>query len=248
MISLPYRYHGVVKKLLKPNLRVDETLNCFLKLDLRSLRKEISVRQKIRGDFKKSRWQSEYASLHPSEEDLQQYELVDQGTNGRFKLKATKRKESGDGFEILHYSLEKNQFKCNRSLCEVRCQKCPAANCVHLLTCTCTYYGMRGYCKHSHVINMLSATPGPDNEHSYLQANYSMGLEENILPLESRTTMLEVKCVISKKTVLFYPADPHNDIRRSTMIFNQAWHTLQVVARVVKTTDFIHWQPTAPNC
>ena len=173
------RFNRSIKTLLKPNLRVDETLDMFLRLDMKFLRKDLSVAMKIRGDVKLSRWQVEFPKLHPTERDMENYEISE--VNGTvYKLKVTKKNNERNTEETVHYTLKKNYFKCNRALCEIRCQECPNQNCVHDLTCTCSFYGLR----HQHIIATLAAVETPNPEHNYIEADMQLGLEEGVLEAE----------------------------------------------------------------
>ena len=55
--------------------------------------------------------------------------------------------------------------------------------------------------------------------------------------------------VLGWETFLFHPAYPRGVMLGALLgIPTELWHLPQVVPRVVQTTDFMHPQPTLPNC
>ena len=148
------RYHGVIKRMLKPHMRLDSFMLTLIKVNEKYHRKDICTALNIRGAFQPSAAQKEFRSLHPTEEG--QFSVTE--FNDKFKVS----KLSGDTWNVF-----KNLPTCNRRLCQVTCPKCPSGHCWHEFVCTCEWYSYRNMCEHIHVVAQTTAEAPFDKQRDF---------------------------------------------------------------------------------
>ena len=138
------RYHGVIKKKLKPHMRIDVFMHTLIKVNQKYHRKDICTELNIRGAFQPSSAQREYCLLHP-------------GVEAAFTVKANETgydiKESPDS-DNKTCSVIKKPPTCNRELCQITCPNCPDKHCMHEYACTCDWYSYRNMCSHLHLVSI----------------------------------------------------------------------------------------------
>lgn len=138
------RYHGVIKRLLKPFMRLDQFMITLIKVNDRYHRKDVCISCDIRGSFQPSVAQKQYRSLHTKS-----------GRN--FHIVAVSETQfnfhdSEDDPEVL-YTVTKNLKTCNKNLCKVTCPESPSGLCAHDFVCSCDWYSFQNVCYHLHIDN-----------------------------------------------------------------------------------------------
>ena len=137
------RYHGVIKRMLKPFMRLDIFMSTLIKVNAKYDRKDICTALSIRGAFQPSRAQKKFAAMHPTEDNHLLITEVDEKYNFA---------KSVDECETI-CTVFKNLPTCNRDLCRVTCENCPVGHCVHEYVCTCMEYALHNMCTHLHMVS-----------------------------------------------------------------------------------------------
>lgn len=150
------RYNRTLKDgPLSKSDRVDQLCDGLTKVDDIYVGKSLALQHKILGAKKPSRAQKLYNSLHP---DNSQLYGIEQPQEDRFHV--VKFDVENPEVVLKTYILTPNEYKCNKNLCEVRCEQCPANSlCSHDMICTCPDFAKRNVCKHSHVLAMQNVFP-----------------------------------------------------------------------------------------
>ncbi|TRY70694.1 hypothetical protein TCAL_16355, partial [Tigriopus californicus] len=144
--------------ILKPNSNIVRFCLGLMKIDQFYLRKEIHAVEGVHGTGM-SKFQADHLANHPL--DLINYSV--KPSNLGFVVSKT----PGNKTDLQSYSLKRNRFRCNSSLCMVVCGKCPdSQTCAHIYTCNCPKFSYSNLCKHIHLISMTQSQSTPTNETS----------------------------------------------------------------------------------
>lgn len=136
------RYHGVIKRKLKPFMRLDTFMSTLIKVNEKFHRKDICTALSIRGAFQKSAAQKKIAALHPSEENR----LLIKEVDGQYKLS-----KNDEECETI-CTVFRNKLVCNRVTCKIICEDCPISHCLHEFVCTCDGFAFNNMCSHLHMV------------------------------------------------------------------------------------------------